>query len=203
LYSVTPGGHYVREYAAILQQIVNGDWFTHETFSDLYSIVFEHYSKDATPGKKFHNTNGLKSSFSLERTSSFSSNDNISMLEYLNAKLKTLNKYMQRLDEYASAQSPAANTGWYVRADYTDWAVNEQHTLTAEGNLLVYTVSKNREFRLKVYSKVLDNWYGSECVSKDSPVSCRTDDHTNIILDAGSYKITYDPVTETITIEEQ
>ena len=203
LYSVASGGYYVTEYAAILRTIAESDWFTYDTFASLYATVAANYSSLAKPSKEFHNTGGMRLSFSLDRTSSFSSNGNISFREYLDAKLKTLNKYLQKLDENASGKPPVASTGWYVRADYTDWAINDQHTLTEENGLWVYTISKSREFRMKIYNSVLDEWYGSECVAEDSPVSCGTDGHTNIILPAGSYRITFDPENEIITIEEQ
>lgn len=203
LYSVASGGYYVREYAAILQQIAEGDWFTYENFASIYAIAAANYSALTTPSKEFHNTGGLYLSFSLERTSAFSSNGNISIRQYLNAKLSTLSKYLEKTDENASAKPPAASTGWYARADYTDWAINDKHTLTEENGLWVYTVTRSREFRMKIYNSVLDEWYGSECVAENSPIGCSTDNHTNIILPAGSYRITIDPVTEIITIEEQ
>jgi hypothetical protein len=70
-----------------------------------------------------------------------------------------------------------------------------------ETGLYRFEVSGNKKLKLKVYSTKQQNWFGSECVSPESTVTCQTDDHTNIILPAGRYTILFDPVTQQIYIE--
>lgn len=203
LYSVVSGGYYVKEYAQILSDIANGNWFAFKNFASIYEIAQANYKDITNPGKEFDNTQGLQLSFDLERTSAFSSYENIAIREYLDAKLYTLAYYLEKTDENASATPPTSIVEWYIRADYTDWNMTNDHILCKENDLWTYTVTRSSEFRLKIYNSMLDRWYGSECVTSESPVSCRTDEYTNIVLGAGSYQITINPETETITLEEQ
>ncbi len=203
LYSVVSGGYYVKEYAQILSDIANGNWFTFKNFASIYQIAQANYEDLTNPGKEFDNTQGLQLSFDLERTSAFSSYENIAIREYLDAKLYTLAYYLEKTDKNASATPPTSIVEWYIRADYTDWNMTNDHILCKENDFWTYTVTRSSEFRLKIYNSMLDRWYGSECVTSESPVSCRTDEYTNIVLGAGSYRITINPETETITLEEQ
>jgi hypothetical protein len=74
--------------------------------------------------------------------------------------------------------------------------------MKAEGDRFVFQLSGNREMRFKVYSRTQDQWYGSECLSELTNVNWSTDDHTNIILPAGKYKVVFDPADGSITVHQ-
>lgn len=207
LYSVAAGGYYVREYADILTKIVSSEKFSYESFASIYEIAYQNYNEETKPGKDFHNTSGLYLQFDLERTSDFASNGNISIREYLDAKLNTLDAYLARVDEYADAQPDVdveANLDgiWYVRGTFTNWECSDKYRMTKTDSNWSFTISADRRITLKLYNSELNSWYGSECVSEDCSVDFETDHHTNIVLPAGSYCITINPVTEIINIEE-
>lgn len=203
LYSVTRGGHYVTEYAQILMDIMVGRWFTYDNFASLYSIAEANYSHLTKPSKSFNNAQHLYQQMDLDRTSDFSANENISIGEYLEAKLTTLRSYLKKTEENADAPGYAPPGSWYARGDYTNWNVDPNHTLTSQGELWVYNATFYNTVKLKLFHTTLDAWYGSECVAEDCTVPFRTDSHTNIILTPGSYRIAIDPNTGIITIEEQ
>lgn len=202
LYSVVSGGFYVREYAHHLKLVATGEWFTNDNFAALYAIAEKNYAAFATPGKEFHNTNGLKQSFSLDRTSPFSSNDNISFREYLEAKLKTLNFYLEDVEKYEGS-GPAIPAAWYIRCDQTNWQNDEEFAMTVENGVAVYRLMVSDTIRLKVYHDQTGRWYGAECIPQDCQVAFESDHHTNIVLQAGVYVICFDPESECITLEKE
>ena len=197
--TVTAGGFYVREYAQILEQIASGDWFTYSNFSNLYQTASAHYKNLTTPDKSFHNTKGLHLSFQLDRTSAFSSNSNISISEYLCAKQATLKTYLTNVDYYA-AYDPQTPSQWYIRCDKTNWQNDPDYAMDSNGGTIMISITVNDQIRLKVYNNATGSWYGSECILDDCTVTFATDNHTNIVLGRGSYRITFDPVTETIIL---
>lgn len=207
LYSVASGGYYVREYAALLNEIVRGDWFTMENFSRLYAIAADHYSHLAQPGKAFYNSKDLYMSFSLDRTSEFSSNGNISFRQYLNAKRETLDYYLARIDQFDDSQlqlpDGESELGpiWYIRADFTNWDIDSRHTMVREDGQWVYILTTDHQVRLKIYNPKVDRWYGTECMVPECTVFYETDAHTNLVLGPGSYRISIDPFTQQINLE--
>lgn len=200
LYSVVAGGYYVEEYAEKLEQIVAGEWFTYENFARLYAVAEENYTGMTQPSKDFYNTGGLYMSFDLERTSDFSSQGNISFREYLDAKKNTLVFYLEDLDDFAGS-SPAIPAQWYIRADATDWQNDDDYAMTVEDGLVTIRIQVSGKIRLKVYNDNTGQWYGAECIQEDCTVPFESDGHTNIVLEKGTYRITFDPETEIITLE--
>ena len=202
IYSVDMGGHFVREYATVLEKIAASDWFGLERFTTLYQIARNHYQNVATPDSCLHNTQGLKMAFDLERTSNFASNDNISYREYIQAKQKTLEKYLKRVEEFAQ-MTPQVEPMYYIRADFTNWQMTERYAMAAENGSYSIRIEATKQVRLKVYNSVTGAWYGTERVDENCTVSYETDDHTNIVLPKGTYWITFDPGTETITLTKE
>ena len=199
LYSVLQGGFYLREFAHYLKSVSTGDWFTCENFAALYAVAENNYADCATPDKVFYNTQGLKLSFNLDRTSDFSSNDNISFQEYWEAKLQTLEDYLANIDQF-EVGAPAINASWYIRADVTNWQNNDAYAMKIQDNSAVILIEVSDCIRLKVYNDKTGEWYGAECVREDCSVPFDTDNHTNIILQQGVYRILFDFETETITL---
>ena len=156
--------------------------------------------QDAKPGKVFKNTKNLKLSFDLERTSDFSSNNNISFREYLNAKTDTLNNYLKNIDQYANAGTQVAHS-WYLRSDFTNWGNDDNHILTEEDGFFVYRLVTNQTCRFKIYNNTTSRWYGAERIDAGCTVPYEADGHTNIVLQAGTYLIRIHPETHTIYLE--
>ena len=201
IYSVDKGGYFVREYATVLEHVAGSDWFGLERFEVLYGIAEKHYQTQAKPDDCLHNTRHLKMDFDLERTSDFASNDNISYQEYIQAKQKTLEKYLEKAEEYA-AMVPQLRPVYYIRADFTNWQQEEGYAMTADGGCHSIRVTAAGQVRLKVYNSVTGAWFGTECVAEDCVVPYETDEHTNIVLQTGAYIITFDPATSTVMLEK-
>lgn len=197
LYTIAAGGYFVEEYAQCLSAIVGGTWFRYDTFAAIYNITKANYSNATKPVKAFHNAGHLKLSFDIDRTSSFSANVNISVREYLDAKLATLSFYMDRLEHYIDP-NPSIPAVWYIRSDVTNWQNSRDYAMTDENGILSIQFTVTKEMRLKVYNDHTGKWYGGECVSADCKVPFETDHHTNIVLPSGVYTLTFDLETETI-----
>lgn len=202
LYSVAEGGYYMEEYARTITEIVSGDWFCLETFEELYGIAEANYSGLTVPSKKFDNTSGLHLSFDLHRTSDFSSNGNISMAEYLAAKRNTLESALANMDTYMQNE-PQITPTWYIRADFTDWQNHDAYVLSENSGIWSIRISLRKESALKVYNSKTDAWYGSECIPDHCTVEYSTDGYTNIVLEAGTYRILINPITTEITLEKE
>lgn len=201
VYSVDMGGYFVREYAQVLKTVAESDWFGLQRFETLYKIAQAHYEDVAKPDRRLHNTRGLKMAFDLDRTSDFASNDNISYEEYIRAKQETLDRYLQRVEEFASMPLQMQPV-YYIMADFTNWQQDENYAMTAENGSYSIRIEAKNQVRLKVYNSVTGAWYGTECVDENCAVPYETDGHTNIVLQPGSYIITFDPMTDTVRLEK-
>ena len=199
LYSVASGGYYVREYADLLRQIAEGDWFTFETFEALYQTAEANYAGLAAPEKEFDNTRNMNLSFSLHRTSDYASNGNICIREYLASKLTTLYTYLEDIDYYAEG-TPGLVPFLYIRADFTDWQMDDRYVLTPSEGQHAIRLSLTKTSALKVYDAELDRWYGSECVADNCAVPMETDGHTDIVLPRGEYLLYFDTQSASICI---
>ena len=203
LYSVCTGGYYVNEYADMLERIAATEWMTEEKFNSMYTLACNNYFYLTNPSKEFRNTHGYHFRFDLNKDAGFhSSDDNMSFARYIRTKTHTLSEALRYLDRDA-AQKPSIPPDYYIRAEFTNWDVKDGYEmmLDEETGLYRFEVSGNKKLKLKVYSTKQQNWFGSECVSPESTVTCQTDNHTNIILPAGRYTILFDPVTQQIYIE--
>lgn len=202
LYSVAAGGYYVREYGQLIAEISASEQFRYEHFAELYEIAKANYESNTWPSRDFYNTTGLHLSFDIDRTSGFSSTGNISVQEYLDAKLQTADAYLADIDRYADAEIHIPIT-WCIRADFTGWQMDDKYTMTQEDGLFVIKLTRTNECRLKVYNDSTGRWYGTECIRDGCAVPYGTDDHTNIVLQPGTYWIRIDPYTEEITLETE
>lgn len=202
LYSVAEGGYYVREYAQRLREIAGSDWFCFDTFSRLYRQAENNYRDLTIPGKTFYNAQGLHLSFDLDRTSPVSADENISVAEYFQAKLETLDRYLEDTDLYAT-DSPRIVPLWYIRADFTNWQTDDSFVLHREEDLWVIRLTLSHPAVFKLYSEETSRWFGTECIAADCNVEYGTDPDTNIHLSGGSYRIAIHPDTHEITLEKE
>ena len=194
LATVVKGGYYVREFAEALQKVAASQRADSARFAAEFAKAQASYASDARPNKHFHNAGGHRFTFALAAPG-----ENISFAEYVAYKKTTLTKTLQKLDEYASG-APQLPADLYIRAEFTDWNVKPGYEMKAEGDRFVFRLSGNRKMRFKVYSRAQDNWFGSECLSELTDVNWSTDDHTNIILPAGTYQVVFDPADSSITV---
>ncbi len=198
LYTVARGGYYTGDYARKLEALAQTKWVSIETFSAYFRTAESLYASDAIPHRTFYNNPDQDYRFDFDKTADFSSTENISFREYVAAKLATLEKGLENGDYTAD---PIIYASYYIRADYTNWDCHPDHTMTPEDGVFVYQLRADSQVRLKVYAINTDRWYGSECLSTDSP-ACETDGHTNLVLGPGSYTIRFDPVSCQITVEK-
>ena len=110
--------------------------------------------------------------------------------------------YLANVDKYAD-KTPIVYTEWYIRADATNWQNDSDYAMTVEDGLVTIRIVSNKSIRLKVYNDRTGRWYGTECIGEDCAVTYDTDSHTNIVLEAGIYRITLNPETEVITLEKE
>lgn len=200
IYSVCEGGYYVREFAALLSQMAESPWLTEAHFLSLAALAQKNYIADTTPGKAFRNAQGYRFTFAPHRSSDFSSTDNISFTNYVAAKKSALSGFLEDVDRYADA-TPQMPANFYIRADFTNWEMAEAWKMTqGSDGLWSIQITADAEIRFKVYSRITDRWYGSECLAQDSPLSGQTDGHTNIVLPPGSYWVVFDPENISISI---
>lgn len=202
LYSIAAGGYYVREYADLLRQIAEDDWFTFETFEALYRMAEANYANLTPPEKEFDNTQNLHLSFNLYRTSDHSSNGNISIEEYLSTKLTTLYTYLANVNSYAAGNPQIVHT-FFLRADFTDWNLDERYVLTPDAGHQAIHLSLSSTAAMKVYNIQTDRWYGAECIVANCNIDFETDSYTNIVLPKGIYTLYFDTKSESITIRKE
>ena len=81
--------------------------------------------------------------------------------------------------------------------------VNGKYAMTAENGVFVLQIVANKQVRLKVYNSVSDAWYGTECMAENCAVAYETDEHSNIVLSAGTYRIVFDQRTNRVTVENE
>lgn len=202
LRSVCAGGFYVLQYAEALKQISENSWWSYENFADTYALAAANYEELTTPSKSFENGKNLHFTMDLDRTSDFSSWDNISYREYMDAKVATLKHYLADVNKYLENNIPLPAV-WYIRADFTNWQNDDRYAMQEENGRYSIRITAGNQVRLKVYNDQTGAWYGTECIDEDCGVAYETDDHTNIVLEKGSYIISIDPETEIITLEKE
>ncbi|MGM9632056.1 MAG: CotH kinase family protein [Eubacteriales bacterium] len=91
-----------------------------------------------------------------------------------------------------------------IRADFTNWNVSDEYKLTkTEDGVFSITVTRSEEFRFKIHDSDDGKWYGAEWVDYDCTVAWEADSHTNIVLPAGTYTISFHTDTRVIYITQQ
>ncbi len=201
LYTVTKGGYFVEEYAALLASLAESKWVRTETFASYFQTARDLYGGVVLPGKELCNSIGEYYHFDMERTSDFSSNGNISFEEYMTAKLETLEHYLSD-PAYRQGELALPSPAYYIRADFTDWELDTNYAMLAANGHYVLSVTGGEEMRLKVYCALDDRWYGTECLAPECEDVCRSDGHTNLVLDPGTYEIRFDPLNGIVYAEK-
>ncbi len=190
LYSVVKGGYYIEEFARVLQKVAGSELLKPETFTARFEQAKVLYGADAKPSKDFHNGNHRDWSFALD------GEENLSFADYIAAKQATLAGYLKDLDQYVNYQKSTH----YIRGDFNDWSSREEWAMDKEDGLLTIPLTFGHSFSFKVYCEETGRWYGVESLPENTSLEYTTDNHGNINLKRGSYLVTFDPETETVTV---
>ena len=201
LYSVVKGGFFVRQYADALTRVSANSLLKPETFKMWFDRASGLYGGDVQPSKTLRNMEGRDLRFDLYRTSAFDSQGNISFDNYIATKMGYFNAFMAKVDEYINYVRPQPSN-FYIRGDFNDWSNREEYGMKNEDGLMTFTLSFSHNFAFKVYNNLEQEWLGVECLPEDNTVEFTTNDHGNIKLKPGTYKVTYDPETKIITLEK-
>lgn len=195
--TVDEGGYYVAEFAEVLATVAKSEWLTTEKFNSIYNIAYNNYKNDTKPSKTFNNAGGHD--FTFNNTSD---GHNMTFKSYITAKMATYNNYAGKVDEYAASVQP-----YYIRGSFTNWGINENYKMTYNkaSNTYTYNLTLTSSSPWKVNNGIdggAGDWFGGEEVTEiASGINVTTDQDDNIILPAGTYKITFYADTWLIKIE--
>ena len=201
LYSVVKGGFYVQEYADVLRAVSGNALLKAENFEKRFQKAAGLYGGDVMPERTLHNAEGRDFSFDLNRTGTPDSQDNMSFKDYVNRKMQSYQGYAAKLSDYLNYERPVP-ARYFIRGDFNDWSNRDNYAMQAEGEMMVFTLSFNRDFSFKVYDDVTQEWYGSEFLPEDTQLEYDTNGHANIILKPGTYKVTFDPELICVDVEK-
>ena len=195
--TVDEGGYYVAEFAEVLAAIAKSEWLTTTKFDSIYNIAKNNYQNDTKPSKTFYNAEGHDFKFD-----NASDGHNMTFKSYITAKLATYNKYADKADEYATSVQPH-----YIRGSFTNWGIDSKYKMTYNEATRTYTynLTLSGSSPFKVNNGIdggAGEWYGCEDISEiRSGINVTADQDDNIILPAGTYKITFYADTWVIKIE--
>lgn len=196
LYSVVRGGFYVQEFADVLRRVEQNELLTAEAFERYFDRSSALYAGDETPSETLYNAQGRQFPFTLED----GIGGNLSFENYVNQKKAYYEICLQKLPEYLAYVRPE-RTLCCIRGQFNDWADHPDYAMKLENGVASITLTFRENAEFKVYNRLLDRWYGTENISPETTaVYCSMGEHANIYLLSGTYCITFDPVTQQITI---
>ena len=95
-HTVSRGGFYTEEFSNVLKTVAASKWLTVQNFTEVYEKAFALYAEDTKPDKTYDNARKHYFSMDIKRSDGLdSTNGNASFEEYLKAKIKTYNKYIE------------------------------------------------------------------------------------------------------------
>ena len=96
-YTVDKGGYYTDEFALQLKLVAASQWMQPDYFENYYNIASRNYFLYTTPGKTFQNAEHHDFRFDIEKSDGLNTDrGNASFEEYITAKLKAYNRYMEK-----------------------------------------------------------------------------------------------------------
>ena len=196
LYSVVRGGFYVQEFADVLRRVEQNELLTPEGFERYFDRSSSLYAGEETPDKPLHNADGRHFPFTLED----GIGGNLSFKNYITQKKEYFQACMSKLPEYLAYVQPEKAL-CYIRGQFNGWADHPDYAMKLENGVLSITLTIKENGEFKVYDHLNSRWYGPENMSPDTTaVYFSVGDHNNIYLTRGTYHITFDPLTQQITI---
>ncbi|MGN1103676.1 MAG: CotH kinase family protein [Candidatus Coproplasma sp.] len=206
------GGLLADEYIEEVKKIAVSQTLTDSAFETAFNRAKSLYANYTTPSKSYNNAKGYAFTFDLSATCQASGNTNMSFADYMSAKRLTIAKYTDEsgtqtpdLPARPATPDPKAEESFdlCIRADFTDWNRSDEYKLekTEEG-IFSITLTRQSDFRFKIHDDDDGKWYGAEWVDYSCPPYLESDEHTNIVLPAGSYLIRFDINTRIIYVSE-
>lgn len=196
LYSVVRGGFYVREYADVLRRVEQNELLTPESFERYFVRSSTLYAGEETPSKTLYNAEWRQFPFTLED----GIGGNLSFENYITRKMAVYENCMSNIDEYVS-DVRREQTVYYIRGQFNGWSDHPDYAMKQENCLATITLTLGENAEFKVYDHMRDRWYGPENMSPETNVVYyAVGDHANIYVQPGTYRITFDPLTQQITI---
>lgn len=195
IYTVQQGGYYVREFAAVLEELATHAWLEPETFAQRYETAKRLYADETNPGKKMRNAVGYGLRFDLDSTM----HGNMPFADYITAKKATLTQALTRVEGYAKGE-PALLANYYVRASFNNWEMRESFAMEPQPDgTYAISVYDGGNISFKVYYRNESRWIGASSLAPDSSFAA-SDSHESITLPGGSYRISYDPASDEIRV---
>ena len=196
LYSVVRGGFYVQEFADVLRRVEQNELLTPEGFERYFDRSSSLYAGEETPDKPLHNADGRHFPFTLED----GIGGNLSFKNYITQKKEYFQACMSKLPEYLAYVQPEKAL-CYIRGQFNGWADHPDYAMKLENGVLSITLTIKENGEFKVYDHLNSRWYGPENMSAETTaVYYSVGEHENIYLASGTYHITFDPLTQQITI---
>lgn len=202
LHSVVKGGYYVKEFADVLEQVAANKLLKSDTFATRYYAASSLYGQDVTPERELHNAYNDDYAFDLNHTDAATGGSNMSFKDYITAKMTNYLRYRSKVNEYTDYVRPVEAT-FFIRGDFNDWSNRSEYGMEAKDGKMVYTITMNRKFSFKVYDNVNQEWYGTEFFPEDIDLVFDTNGHDNVILEAGTYEIVFDPENLILNVSKQ
>ena len=107
---------------------------------------------------------------------------------------------MSKLPEYLNYVQPEKAL-YYIRGQFNGWSDHPDYAMKLEDGVLSITLTIKENGEFKVYDHLNSRWYGPENMSAETTaVYYSVGEHENIYLTSGTYHITFDPLTQQITI---
>ena len=200
LYSVVAGGWYVRDFAKVLERVSCDPLISANAFGTRFQTAQRLYAQNVKPSVSLGNLWGLP--FDLAKTAPLGSGSNLSYRDFMSRKLGSLPSFLARVDQYASSTPQNKEVKYYIRGDFNDWTDREEYRMTQTDGKLTYRLSFTREFRFKIYRPDTSFWIGTEALSPDTTVPYGSSGNTSIILQPGTYDVTYDLSTGLIHLKK-
>ena len=200
LYSVVAGGWYVREFAKVLERVNRDPLLSANTFAQRFQTAQRHYASSVKPSKSLGNLWGLP--FDLAKTAPLGSGQNLSYQDFMSRKLGSLQSFLNKVDQYASSTPQKKEIKYYIRGNFNDWTDREEYRMTEKDGMMTFRLKFSEQFRFKVYRPDTGAWYGTEVLSPDTTVPYDSSGNTSIILQPGTYDVTFDPVTCVIHLKK-
>jgi hypothetical protein len=200
IYSVNPGGFYVKEYAEALKKVAADKLLKVETFNSYFNRAAKTYGSLAKPSKTMKNADGRVFTFDNRRSGAANSNSNMSFADYINAKMATFNQYIGKADQYINYKPPV-RPQYFIMGDFNNWQAIDQYGMKADENgLLSFTLTRNQSIKFKICHQASNVWFGTECLDPNSDLVYSSEGRNNFRLAPGTYYITFDPETEIINV---
>lgn len=200
LYSVVAGGWYVREFAKVLERVDRDPLLSANTFAQRFQTAQRHYASSVKPSKSLGNLWGLP--FDLAKTAPLGSGQNLSYRDFMSRKLGSLQSFLNKVDQYASSTPQKKEIKYYIRGNFNDWTDREEYRMTEKDGMMTFRLKFSEQFRFKVYRPDTGAWYGTEVLSPDTTVPYDSSGNTSIILQPGTYDVTYDLSTGLIHLKK-